>query len=196
MLWWPSFNNAMQTDGRDLLMDDSQEAQRYLFELYQMTAGDVGAQVSMFEVGAAVGLEKTEAGKLAEELIGDGLAEVKTLSGGIGITAEGIQRAQAGGAGQSAAAEFSLGGGPVLEQEAAAVLSSILADVKARLSKTGATYDRLEEMVMDLKTMDVQLLSPRPKTAIVRETLRSLHSVFSTIGDSALSERLGKIISM
>lgn len=176
-------------------MDDSQEAQRYLFELYQMTAGDVGAQVSMFEVGAAVGLEKTEAGKLAEELIGDGLAEVKTLSGGIGITAEGIQRAQAGGAGQPAA-DVSLGRGAILEEAAVAALSSLLADVKARLSETGATYDRLEEMVMDLKTIDVQLLSPRPKTAIVREALRSLHSAFSTIGDSGLSERLGKIISM
>lgn len=177
-------------------MDDSREAQRYLFELYQMTAGDVGAQVSMFEVGAAVGLEKTEAGKLAEELIGDGLAEVKTLSGGIGITAEGIQRAQAGGAGQPAAADFSLGRGPVLEEAAVAALSSLLADVKARLTETGAAYDRLEEMVMDLKTIDVQLLSPRPKTAIVREALRSLHSAFSTIGDSGLSERLGKTISM
>lgn len=178
-------------------MDDSQEVQRYLFELYQMTAGDAGAQVSMFEVGAVMGLEKTEAGKLAEELIGDGLAEVKTLSGGIGITAEGIQRVQAGGAGEpSAAAEPDLGRGPVLEGEAVAALSSLLADVKARLPKTGATYDQLEEMVMDLKTVDVQLLSPRPKSAIVRETLRSLHSAFSAIGDSGLSERLGKIISM
>lgn len=190
-------NKATQTDGGDLLMDDNPEAQRYLFELYQMTAGDVGAQVSMFEVGTAMGLEKTEAGKLAEELIGDGLAEIKTLSGGIGITAEGIQRVQAGGAGEPAtAAELDLGRGPVLEEEAVAALSSLLADVKTRLSKTSATYDQLEEMVMDLKTVDVQLLSPRPKSAIVRETLRSLHSAFSAIGDSNLSERLGKIISM
>jgi hypothetical protein len=181
----------------DLLMDNDQETQRYLVELYQMTTGDVGAQVSMFEVGTAMGLEKTEAGKLAEELIGDGLAEVKTLSGGIGITAEGIQRVQAGGAGEPAtAAEMDLGRGPVLEEETVAALSSLLADVKTQLSKTSAMYDQLEEMVMDLKTIDVQLLSPRPKTAIVRETLRSLHSVFSTIGDSGLSERLGKIISM
>lgn len=178
-------------------MDDNREAQRYLFELYQMTAGDVGAQVSMFEVGTAIGLEKTEAGKLAEELIGDGLAEVKTLSGGIGITAGGIQRVQAGDAGQPAtAAELDLGRGPVLEEEAVAALTSLLTEVKTRLSKTSAGYDQLEEMVMDLKTIDVQLLSPRPKTAVVRETLCSLHSVFSTLGDSGLSERLGKIISM
>jgi hypothetical protein len=178
-------------------MDNDQEAQRYLVELYQMTAGDVSAQVSMFEVGTAMGLEKTEAGKLAEELIGDGLAEVKTLSGGIGITAEGIQRVQADGAGKPAtAAELDLGRGPVLEEEAVAAVSSLLADVKTQLSKTSATYDQLEEMVMDLKTIDVQLLSPRPKSAIVRETLRSLHSAFNTIGDALLAERLGKIISM
>jgi hypothetical protein len=183
--------------GEDLSMDSNPQAHRYLIELYQMTAGDAGTQVSMYAVGTAMGLEKAEAGKLAEELIGDGLAEVKTLSGGIGITAEGIGRVQADGAGEpaTAAAEFDLGSGPVLANEAVAALSSFLTQIKTRLSETGATYDQLEEMVMDLKTIEVQLLSPRPKSAIVRETLHSLHSMFGTLGDSGLSERIGKIIS-
>ena len=84
---------------------NSPEAQNYLLELYQMTTGDINAQVSMYDVGAAIGLEKNDAGKLAEDLIGDGLVAVKTLSGGIGITDLGVEKAQsAAGASPTAAA--------------------------------------------------------------------------------------------
>ncbi len=67
----------------------------YLLELFQRTKGDARARVSMYDVGAALGMEKGAAGKTAEELIAAGWVEIKSLSGGIGITAEGIAAAQA-----------------------------------------------------------------------------------------------------
>lgn len=47
----------------------------YLQQLYQMSGGDVSAEVSMYEIGAALGLDKSEAGSVAEDLIIDGYAE-------------------------------------------------------------------------------------------------------------------------
>jgi hypothetical protein len=172
---------------------DSPEARNYLAELYQRTAGDVSVQVSMYEVGAAVDMEKTAAGKLAEDLIGDGLVEVKTLSGGIGITALGIEQVQAAGLAGGAAAPVALGDSPLLEGENKAAVVSLVRDIKSAVSQQSAPYDSLEEMVIDIKTLEVQLLSPRPKTAIVREILLSVGQALKSIGQVDLSDTIGKM---
>jgi hypothetical protein len=175
---------------------NSPVAQNYVLELYQMTAGDINAQVSMYDVGAAIGLEKNDAGKLAEDLIGDGLVAVKTLSGGIGITDLGIEKAQSTpGAGPAAAATIDLGKGPVMEKKAIDAIAPLIKEIQNRISRNEATYEQIEEMVMDLKTMEVQLLSPRPKTAIVREVLRSLHATLNAAGESDITEKIGKMLA-
>lgn len=173
------------------------EAQSYLAELYRLTAGDVSAQVSMYDVGAALNMEKTAAGRLAEDLIGEGLVEVKTLSGGIGITAMGIERAQAAGlCGESAAAPLALGRGPVLEEENKAAVIAIVQEIKSALSQQSAPYDCLEEMVIDIKTLEVQLLSPKPKTAIVREVLHSVGNTLKSDGRADLSDTIEKMTAV
>lgn len=174
----------------------SLEANNYLLELYKMSTGSVGAQVSMFEVGAAIGLEKDEAGRIAEDLIGSGLVEVKTLSGGIGITDSGLEAVQATGAsGPSTASGFDLGTGPVLEDSGREAIAALIKDIQTHISQHGTTYKRLEEIVIDLKTIEVQLLSPKPKTAIVREVLRSIHSVLNSTGSSDILEVIGKMVA-
>lgn len=173
----------------------SMEADNYLNELYKMTTGNAGAQVSMYAVGTAVGLEKEAAGKIAEDLIGSGLVEVKTLSGGIGITDSGIEAVQAAGAGGPAAAGFDPGTGPVLEDKGREAIAVLIKDIQTHISRSGAAYEQLEEMVIDLKTIEVQLLSPNPKTAIVREVLRSLQPTLKSTGNPELSKIIGKMVA-
>lgn len=168
----------------------------YLLELYKMTDGDTGAQVSMFDVGTAIGLEKQEAGKTAEDLIGDGLAEVKTLSGGIGITPRGVEAVQASGMGPDAdAPHLDLGKGPVLEAEGQKAITSVLTDVKNTISNNHTHYDRIEEAVIDIKTIEVQMLSPSPKTAILKEVLKSIQAALKSMGSSDLSNKIGKMVN-
>lgn len=170
--------------------------QSYLAELYNLTAGDLNAQVSMYDVGAALNLDKEVAGKLAEDLIGNGLVEVKTLSGGIGITALGIEQVQAAGlAGGVATGTLSLGDGSVLETEGKEAVATVLHDIKSALGQQTAPYDRLEEIVIDIKTLEVQLLSPSPKTAIVREVLRSMGQSLGSAGCAELSHTIDNMIS-
>ena len=66
------------------------ETKAYLFQLCSMAQGDPLAQVSMYEVGEALGLERSEAGSLAEALFIEEYAELKTLSGGIGWPGNGV----------------------------------------------------------------------------------------------------------
>ncbi len=172
----------------------SPEERAYLLELYQRTQDDTSSQVSMFDIGAAVGLDKTQAGKMAEDLIGQGWVEVKTLSGGIGITAEGITAARASGAKTSSAAGLQLGTGPVLDENSQKAVERIFENIRMRVPDLKGGYNRIEEVVVDIKTVETQLLSPHPKTAIVREVLRSLQSTLESAGINDLAGDLKKMV--
>ena len=169
------------------------QAKKYLDELFQRTQGRVDAQVSMFDIGAVMGLEKEAARKMAEDLIAEGWVEIKTLSGGIGITPQGIDQAQNTSGGVPGAG-FSLGNGTVLEEQGRRALDAVLNGVKNHLTNHPTDFTRLEEMVIDIKTIDVQLLSPRPKTEAIRAVLRSLKDGFDAAGASSVVENLKKLI--
>lgn len=171
------------------------QAERYLDELFKQTAGKVDNQVSMFDIGAVMGLEKEAARRMAEDLIAEGLVEIKTLSGGIGITPQGIEMAQSM-AGGNAGAELTLGKAPVLEEQGRRSLDTVLIAIKNHLAKTPTTFDRLEEVVIDIKTIEVQLLSPRPKTAVIRAVLSSLTEGLRAEGAPILVDNLEKLSSV
>jgi hypothetical protein len=177
--------------------NDNPEAKRYLTELCSMTQGNTGAQVSMFDVGAAIGLEKTEAGMMAEELIVQGLAELKTLSGGIGITSQGVEmiRGKTVAAPVPAGDALQLGSGIVLGEKGRQAVEKVAADIRAALVQQGATVGQLEEIIIDIKTIETQMLSPNPKIAVIREVLRSLHkTIMSLNGNNALATVIDALI--
>ena len=151
------------------------QAGNYLMELYRATGADLDLVVSMYEVGAALSLEKETAAVLAEELIIEGWVELKNLSGGIAITAEGLQALDIKSA-EPAAAVKRLSDDPILGEQERTVVESVLGDIRDELAKEVQNYALIEEIVIDIKTLQAQLLSPRAKTAIIRETLRSISS--------------------
>lgn len=174
------------------MSNDSQPISRSLLrELYQHTQGDLQQTVSMYDLGASLGLAKAAAGAAAEELMVEGLVELRTLAGGISITAEGL--AALGIARPEDDARESpgrrLGAGPLLDNGDREVLTQLLA-VLRRAPVRGTSLGQLEEMLVDLKTLEVQLLSPAAKTAIVREVLRSLHAAFEKCDDQAMAKEI------
>ena len=157
----------------------TERASEFLYELFRQVEGQENPQVSMHIVGANIGMEKDAATALAEELMISDLVELKTLAGEIGITAAGLEVLQehgmiAGGAGKS----YALSGEPVLTDGDQKVIHEILAAVKLGLTRDASEYEQIEEAVMDIKTMEVQLLSPNPKAAIVLAVLSSLKRSF------------------
>ncbi len=157
----------------------SEDAQMndYLQQLYQMSGGDVSAEVSMYEIGAALGLDKSEAGSVAEDLIIDGYAELKNLTGDITITTAGLRLLDAeitDGHDASSKAKFALGEDEVLAREVCNAVEQLIVEIKKAAVEGGFSYSQVEELVIDLKTLETQLLSSRPKKAIVQEILRSL----------------------
>jgi hypothetical protein len=176
---------------------DNPVAKSYLTELCTRTQGDIGAQVSMFDVGAAIGLEKTDAGIMAEELIIEGLAELKSLSGGIGITTQGIEmiRGKTVAAPIPAGDTLQLGSGTVLGEKGRQAMEKVLGNIRTAVTQLNATFGQVEEIIIDIKTIETQMLSPNPKIAVIREVLRSLHKNLTSLGGSnALATEIDALI--
>ncbi len=170
---------------------DSPTLKIFLEELHRQTKGDLQSQVSMYEVGASIGLAKSEAGSLAEELMVDGLVELRTLSGGISITREGLASLGISVAvTPSADTDQRLSNGPAANKADREILSRLVDTMKTSLSGLKMEYNQLEEIIIDLKTIEVQLLSPAPKVAVFRELLRSLHAAFKTFDNKPILSML------
>jgi hypothetical protein len=156
--------------------DKMSETERaFLIELCKQTQGDPARKVSSADVGATLGLDKSAASKVSEELIGWGMVAVKTLSGGIGITAEGVAEAgKLGGNGKTAQA--TLRKEPIVDDAGRTLVEQALAKLKAQAEAFKLNYPAMEELVADVRTIEAQLISPRPKTIIIREGLVSIQS--------------------
>lgn len=177
--------------------DDNQPIPKsLLMELYQRTKGDLQQTVSMYDLGASLGLAKAAAGAAAEELMVEGLVDLRTLSGGISITAEGLAALGIAPAALLVAAGpgRKLSKGPVLDDGDRELLQQLLADLRASSAGEKAIA-QLEEMLIDIKTIEVQLLSPAAKSAIIREVLRSLHTALDKGGDKTIAVQLLELLA-
>ena len=162
---------------------DELHGRSFLDELYRQTKGDTAVQVSMYEVGTAIGLDKGQAGSLAESLIVDGFVELKTLAGGIGITNEGLASlGLTAPAGPAVDAALSFSHGAVATENDQQTVAELVRQIKDSLPGRSLPYDSLEEIVIDLKTVELHLLSPKPKIAVLRELFRSLHDALVAAG--------------
>lgn len=158
------------------------EISSYLTELHSATQGDTGAQVSMYEIGEKLGMDKGEAGAMAENLIVEGLVELVSLTGSISLTQKGLETLEATGSVQGGSGvALQLGAGPVMDRTNCEVVETVLLEIKLLLEKKQVPYSQLEEVVADIKTVETQLLSPQPKVAVVREVLRSLLTNFTAL---------------
>lgn len=170
---------------------------QFLIQLFEKTRGDSSVQVSMYEIGGQMGLEREEASRAAERLIGSQLVEIRTLSGGIGISAAGLELVQdlvgplASDAGESA----KLDDEPLLNPAARQAVEQIVLEIKDQAGTLGLGFDTLTELMADLKTIDAQLDSSRPKTAIIRQCFISIRGVLETKPNSSLNERVKALLS-
>jgi len=139
-------------------------------------------------------MDKSASKNIAEELMSMGLIDIRTLSGGIGLTAEGALEAQSWFAGiiGTSSAGITLGNHPVVGEKNGSVITDILTELKPRVGKLGMNFEDLTELIADIQSIEAQMRSSRPKTAIIRECLRSM---LPTLTRSSETETTSRIIS-
>jgi hypothetical protein len=170
--------------------------QKFLIQLFEQTKGDPTMQVSMYDIGDQLGLDRNIASTVAQKLIGSMLVEIRTLSGGIGISADGLQIAQKFiGPAASSDDEFAkLDDVAVLNSSGRQAIERIALELKNQTGSLGLDFDTLTELMADLKTIDAQLGSSRPKTAIIRACLFSVQAVLKNSGDNKIFNRLRMLV--
>jgi hypothetical protein len=165
-------------------LDES--GQQFLIQLFEQTGGDPSAQVSMYEVGEGLGLDRDASSRVAETLMGLQLVEIRTLSGGIGISTDGTNEVKRlmGGAVLAGDSPGKLSDQPVMDPGSCQGVEQVAGELKSQAGNLGLDFDGLSELMADLKTVDAQLGSSRPKTAIVRECLRSIKETLEGLANT------------
>ena len=165
---------------------------QFLIQVFEQTCGDPSVQVSMYDIGGRLGLERDAASRVAEELMGLQLVEIRTLSGGIGISAAGSEMVQEliGPLAADVGESTKLGDENLLNSANRQAVEQIVAEIKDQAGKLGLDFDTLAELMADLKSIDAQLGSSRPKTAIIRECLHSLSGVLKGTANKQLIGRI------
>jgi len=174
-----------------MMTNDELTVKTYLETVFDKCNRDTQQQVSMYEAGEAIGLEKNEAGSLAEDLMVEGLLELKSLAGNVSLTVEGL--AMLGISSQDSlhhTDEFRLSRETIVNEADLTLIQQLIDDTKKVTGTQPLEFALLEEIVFDLKTLEVQLLSPQPKTAIIREILGSIQN---TLTEAQLTETAEKI---
>ena len=159
--------------------------QQFLIQLFGQTGGDSSLQVSMYDIGEGLGLDRDTSSRVAETLIGLQLGEIRTLSGGIGISTEGANEVKllTGGVPAADGSPGKLTDQPVMDPVSCRGVEQAAGELKSRAGNLGLDFDGLSELMADLKTIDAQLDSSRTKTAIIRECLRSIKELLQGAGN-------------
>ena len=171
-------------------------AQQFLVTLFEQTRGDVSIQVSMYDIGELLGMDRDTASGVAQELMGHQLAEIRTLSGGIGLSADGAAKIRdiVGPMAPDSPGMASLGDGPIMTAGDRQSVDEVISEIKNQMGSFGLEFDALGETMADLKTMEAQLDSPRPKTAIIRECLRSILEVVDKKQGNPIGDRIHRLV--
>ena len=130
----------------------------------------------MHDVGAEMGLTREESNQTAQELMADGLVDVRTLAGAIGITADGLALLET--AIDSAPSDaVTLGTDGIVSPVAKDELQKIVMQTRTALENWDMATDDQAELLADLETIDAQMVSPKPKNTILRAAVESLHTL-------------------
>ena len=88
-----------------------------------------------------------------------------------------------------------LGSALLLTEPERDAVGKILTEVKQSMASVKAEYAQLEEIILDVKTAEVHLLSPRAKTAVIREVLRALQTALTRATAKDTADRIGRMIA-
>jgi hypothetical protein len=200
---------------------EDKKKDRFLFlkKLYDTTDGNSGYIVDMWELGSELEFNREKIHNLVDYLTDEGLLEPKTLGGGISITHYGIVEIEDSLTHPDSSTDHFL---PInvihienmtnsaIQQGASHSTQTINfnADKSEDLKKIifeienikeQITLDRLvfDELVSEIDTLKSQIKSPKPKSIIVTESLRTIRSILEGVaGNAATPLIIGMIDNM
>ena len=195
---------------------------QFLHRLYELAGGDESDLFSMFKIGEELGFDKDLAVKIEQYLYGERLInhrlECGTRDREIGISHQGIRAVEEAlnkpdrptyyfppanfiYIGEIRNSQIQQGS-PEATQVATfnetgyGELKEVIESLKESIDQLGIAQQQKSELQADIQTIEAQMSSPKPKTAIITACLGSIKRILEGVADSALaSDLLSKIVA-
>lgn len=154
-------------------------AGRMLAAIYKEINGDISRAAGMWAIGEDMGLDRGRTEYVAMSLVGEGLVEIRSLSGGLALTEAGLSRVQAGGSAGT--------GWPDL--------GDLLARIETALDSLGPGTKAHRDLGADLATLRAQMGRSEPLAPVVEATLRAVKQTLeSASADKQLLDALAGLV--
>ena len=169
------------------------KSRAYLKLLVERTDGDSNRQVSMYDIGTEIDLDRDASQQIAEMLMAEAFVEIRSLSGAIGITRLGLDAVDELTRDAPLSRE-TLCTTAIMDETGIKLVEKTTSEIKSRCGNIGLKFDTITEMIADLKSIDAQLFSPKPKTVIVREALSAIRKILESAGERKCSAKIGELL--
>lgn len=190
---------------------EQKKKNRFLFleKMYSESNGDTGAMFNMWEVGQELNIERENTRQIVDYLIGENLIEAVALGGGISLTHWGVKEVEQAMENPNEPTEHFL---PIniinvetmtnsTIQQATSYstvtnhfdnsklnqLDDLINAVNNIKEKISLPSELFQELNSELQTLTIQKDSPKPKPAIITESLKSIRTIFENIAGNALT---------
>jgi hypothetical protein len=196
----------------DALTKKKTDRFRFLNRLYERTDGDYLALEDMWEVGADVGLTSEETERVMDYLNGEGLAMHRAIGGAVAITHAGLREVESALSVPEAPTHYfpavvnvlqvqSMVGSQIqqgshgstqtqsqtITQNELTAIQTLVAALQAELEAIGLGADAKAEAEAELQTLKAQLQSSKPKSTIIRESLKTLRNLVEGVASNAVA---------
>lgn len=194
------------------------KARRFKFMkmLYEMSDGDTNKIIDLDQIGNNMGLTGLETENTSQYLKNEGLLAYLTLGGGIGITHYGVIEVENALSEPNTPTHYfpainiinienmtgsQIQQGTIQSSQTnqytnfcSVTLEDFLTELKAKKCDLYLTADDENELDSEIKTIEVQSNSVRPKQNIINESLQTIRSILEgTVASIIASELLAKL---
>lgn len=195
---------------------------QFLHRLYESTEGDESEWRDLYEIGEELGFDIGLTVKIEQYLRGEGLINSTPICGTqdreIGISHQGIRAVEEAlnkpdrptyyfppanfiYIGEIRNSQIQQGS-PEATQVATfnetgyGELKEVIESLKESIDQLGIAQQQKSELQADIQTIEAQMSSPKPKTAIIADRLGSIERILEGVAGSALaSDLLSKIVA-
>ncbi len=192
----------------DTLTQKKTDRFRFLNALYERSGGKQLHFENMFELGESIGLDRDTSHNVADYLVGEHLAEHRGIGGVISITHHGIVEVErALSEPENQTPHFppvinilniqSMVGSQIQQgthgsSQTQSTTTNELDAIKHLLDTLRTHLDGLslpardkDEVIAEIKTLEAQVGSTKPKSMIIRESLKTLRSIVEGVASTA-----------
>ena len=194
----------------DALTKKKTDRFRYLNLLYERTGGQRLKFLDMWDLGGELGIGRDDTHVLVDYLVGENLAEHRGIGGIIGITHYGIVEVERALTEPETPTKYfppvinvlnihSVVGSQIQQGTHGSTQTQTVTtnDTEAIRALVSSFREKLSELPLDqadksdaeaeLQTLEAQLRSSKPKTAIIRESLKTLRNLLEGVASNALA---------